>query len=89
MPRERTVIIKFRCPKRIAKFLENLTVEVRKHTGYNPREFTISHLLRMITEYFFMAYTLGQWKKPLPELRKEFMSFLRGFKKPKRRKRKR
>ena len=65
-----TKIIKFRVNEGMHKFLKDLC----KDSGIE-----MSELLRNIVSYFFMSYTLGDWKKPLPELRKEFMGYLNSL----------
>jgi hypothetical protein len=70
-PKTRTISTRVREP--LYEFLVGITKELSKATG---SRITLGDLLRNIIEYFFLAYTLGSWTKPLPELRKEFRDFL-------------
>lgn len=35
-----------------------------------------SEMLRSIVSYFMMSYTLGQWKMPMQDVRKEFLKYM-------------
>jgi len=45
---------------------------IKKYAIYN--RMNVSELVRSMIIYFFMAYTLGEIKTPLSELKKIFMS---------------
>lgn len=61
-------IIKFRVHESLYSFLKEIC---------NTNRMEMSELLRSIVQYFFIAYTLGEIKKTLPELRKEFNEWLK------------
>jgi 16S rRNA U516 pseudouridylate synthase RsuA-like enzyme len=63
-----TKTIKFRVHEGMYNFLK----EICKQNGIE-----MSELLRSIIQYFFIAYTLGELKKPLSQLRKEFNEWLK------------
>lgn len=80
MARPKEAYLRFRTTSVRKKFLRDLVKEM--NTGRNSNErITLSDLLDSMVQYFMMAYTLGKWKQPLPELRKEFVSFLNDFSK--------
>ena len=76
MAKTETVVFAVRVPKSLHLYLSRIA----KMMGLKPSE-----LGRLIFEYFLIAYTLGEWTKPLSKLRKELSDFLESNQKKKRR----
>jgi len=69
-------IISVRVNPALYEFLKRITDERNKGiTDFNNR-YTIGDTVRHIIQHFSMSYILGEYKKPLSELRREFISFL-------------
>lgn len=69
---KKTRFIGIRIEEQLYKFMNSVVIELKKYDS----NFSMSDLVRNIIYYFFMAYTLGEWNKTLPELRKEFKDFI-------------
>jgi hypothetical protein len=78
MPKPKTKVIATRVGEPMYNFLGQIVKEMNQTNNSN---LTRGDLLRLIIEYFFMAYSLGDFKKPLPELRKEFKDWLNSLSK--------
>ena len=64
--------ITFRVDKDLFDFLGTFT----KKNGFKYK----SHLIRKILEYFYMAYSVGDIKKPYDKLEKQFLDMVENFK---------
>lgn len=79
MPKSKSKVLRIRVSDQMYKFLSNTVKEMNKFG--NP-QLTLSDLIRSIMEYFLISYTIGEWNKPLSQLRKEFKSYLASVTKP-------
>ncbi|MFQ6055179.1 MAG: hypothetical protein ACE5KE_00300 [Methanosarcinales archaeon] len=61
-PKSKRIIIRVNEP--MYNFLKDIAKE---------GNMTMSEMLRAVIEYFYVGYLLGEWKKPLKELRKDFL----------------
>jgi len=75
----KTKVIAIRIPEPMYQWIIDLS---RDMSSKNHRV-TPSNLVRLMIEYFLMAYSLGEFKKPLTQVRKEFLDFLSSFEKTK------
>lgn len=82
MPKPKSAYIRFRTTKARERFLKLLVKEMNINRN-SDEKITLSDLVDSIIQYFMMSYTLGEFRKPLPEIRKEFISFMEGFNKKK------
>lgn len=77
MVKPKSASVRFRTTLPRKKFLEDLVKEINKRRVNQNEKITLSDLLDSMVQYFLIAYTLGEFKKPLTQLRAEFDSFLR------------
>lgn len=72
----KTAYIRFRTTLPRKKFLDDL-VKAMNNGKLNQNEIiTLSELLDAMVQYFMIQYLMGDYNKPLPELRDEFLKFL-------------
>lgn len=76
MPKQKSRVISVRINENLYNFLRDVSKEMS-----STKQLTINDLLKSIIEYFFLAYSLGDFKKPLPQLRSEFRKFLKSLSK--------
>jgi len=76
--RSKTKVIGVRLSIGKYRLLQDILNEINR--GRMEHKITMSELIKNIIDYFFMAYTLGEFRKTLPELRKEFIEFLSDIK---------
>ena len=74
MVKMKTRVISVRLPEPIYELIIQLSMQMSSDYKTTP-----SNLVRMMIEYFLMAYSLGELKKPLVEVRKEFVEYLKSI----------
>jgi cell shape-determining protein MreC len=74
MVKTRTKVLRIRVTLPLYNFLNDLSKELKEF----DKNYTLSELVRNVLEYFFISYSLGELKKPLPQLRKEFNKWLKS-----------
>jgi len=78
MPKRNTKIVSMRVSVALYDLLASVTRELNKlaNTKNVSDRLSVGDTARMMVQYFVMMYTLGQWSKPLNEVRKQFVEFL-------------
>lgn len=74
MVKNRTRVISVRLPEPIYNLITQLSMQMSSDYKTSP-----SNLVRMMIEYFLMSYTLGEYKKPMVQIRKEFITYLKSI----------
>jgi hypothetical protein len=62
--KQKTKVLRIRVTESMYDFLQDIS---------SSNNVPMSEMIRKIIDYFFIGHLMGEFKKSLPELRKEFM----------------
>lgn len=69
--RQKTIVVGVRLPEAEYYFLKAIADDMSKYY-----EVSVSQLAKMMIDYFLMAFSIGELKKPMKEVRERFLQVL-------------